>query len=82
MLRALENNKNQPAIKQRPPSGVIGPAHETENGRISLQANRYSEPEKQMIPAKKNQAALLSITLSVFTPSSIPTASIAIVWKN
>ena len=46
-----------PIIKKTPPNGVIGPIILI--GIIlnkSLQANKYNEPEKQTIPAKKNKA--------------------------
>ncbi len=47
-------------MKHNPPNGVTGPAQPTGNGNRCRQASRYSEPEKQAMPAVNNQALQFS----------------------
>lgn len=50
--------QSQPAIKHRPPNGVMAP-----NQRMPLRLNRYRLPEKRTIPAAKAQPAAVVQTL-------------------
>lgn len=60
--------------------GVIGPAKATENGMRSRQANKYSDPEKQIIPIKKHQAARTNQICSTCPFINMATPSMAKVW--
>lgn len=50
-FQTATNSKIQPAIKLKPPSGVIAPSH-----FIPVIANTYKLPENKMIPALRKIA--------------------------
>ena len=46
--------KIQPAIKNKPPIGVIGPSSFSQSALNKFRVHKtYNEPEKSMIPIKK-----------------------------
>ena len=53
-------NKIQPAIKNKPPSGVTGPTHERDEVFTALAyVSKYKEPENNSIPMIKQMPAQL-----------------------
>ena len=57
-LTAANISVPQPPIKNKPPTGVTGPAISLGKPVRSAVAKRYSEPEKHNIPIKNNTAAV------------------------
>jgi len=52
---------NHPAIKNKPPKGVIGPRNDTdEEVHMDDVVSKYSEPENRMIPIRKSQPTVLN----------------------
>ena len=52
MLTKFLNNRHQPTINNRPPSGVTTPIKDIFKPVILCVDNTYIEPEKHRIPAK------------------------------